>query len=112
VDYGTDFSILNRRPSGNGQQGGVNFGNAAAGAANGGLVVSVLEENVQVTLRALATAGKLDVLSRPYILASDNQLASILVGPGGAADPEHRGSPTRAGRSTRSSTATSASFWT
>jgi general secretion pathway protein D len=77
VDYGTDFSILNRRPNGNGQTIGTNFGTAAA---TGGLVVSVLEENVTATIRALAGNGKLDVLSRPYILASDNQLASILVG--------------------------------
>jgi general secretion pathway protein D len=78
VDYGVDFSILNRRPSGLGQTYGTNFGNASA--TGGGLVVSVLEQDVNVTLRALQTAGKLDVLSRPYILASDNQLASILVG--------------------------------
>ena len=77
LDYGVDFSILNRRPSGFGQVGGTNFGNAAAA---GGLVVSVLEENVSATLRALAISGKLDVLSRPYILASDNQLATIQVG--------------------------------
>ncbi len=42
--------------------------------------MSVLESNVNATLRALAVAGKLHVLSRPYILASDNQLASITVG--------------------------------
>jgi general secretion pathway protein D len=77
-DYGVDFSVLNRRPSGLGQSVGTNFGNAAA--TGGGLVVSVLEANVTATIRALANKGKLDVLSRPYILASDNQLASILVG--------------------------------
>lgn len=80
VDYGVDFSIMNQRPSGNGQTGGANFGNAAAGLSSGGLVVSVLETNFSATLHALAQAGKLDVLSRPYILASDNQLASIQVG--------------------------------
>jgi general secretion pathway protein D len=79
-DLGLDFSVLNTRASGNGQKIGSTFGNAAAGAANGGLVVSVLESQVQATLHALATAGKLDVLSRPYILASDNQQASITVG--------------------------------
>jgi type II secretion system protein D len=77
VDYGVDFSVLNRRPSGLGQVGGTNFGNATA---TGGLVVSVLETNVNATLRAIQSAGKLDVLSRPYILASDNQLAHIQVG--------------------------------
>jgi general secretion pathway protein D len=57
--------------------GGTGFGLAAE---TGGMIVSLAEENFQATLRALATEGKVDVLSRPYILASDNQLASILVG--------------------------------
>src|SRR5207237_4739266 len=56
------------------------LGNAAAATANGGLVVSIMEANLNATLHALAIDGKLDVLSRPYILASDNQLASITVG--------------------------------
>ncbi|HEY8669151.1 MAG TPA: type II secretion system secretin GspD [Tepidisphaeraceae bacterium] len=76
-DVGVDFSILNQRANGNGQRGGSTFDTPGV---QGGLVVSVLETNVQATLRALSTAGKLDVLSRPYILASDNQLASITVG--------------------------------
>jgi general secretion pathway protein D len=76
-DLGVDFSVLNQRASGNGEKAGTNFD---APAVTGGLVVSFLEKNVSMTLRALATAGKLDVLSRPYILASDNQLASITVG--------------------------------
>ncbi len=79
-DSGLDFSLLNVRPSGNGTSGGDMFGDAAAAAANGGLVVTVLEKNISATLHALQVAGKLDVLSRPYILASDNQEASILVG--------------------------------
>lgn len=79
-DLGWDFSILNTRSSGQGQRIGTAFGNAAAQTVNGGLVVSLLESQVQATLHALSTSGKLDVLSRPYILASDNQLASITVG--------------------------------
>jgi general secretion pathway protein D len=77
ADLGVDFSVLNTRPSGNGQKGGTNFGNAAA---TGGLVVSVIETNITATLHALAEENKLDVLSRPYLLASDNQLANILIG--------------------------------
>ncbi len=79
ADWGLDFSILNRRANGNGDAVGTALGNAAA-ASNGGLVASVLEKNLNITLHALATQGKLDVLSRPYILASDNQLATITVG--------------------------------
>jgi type II secretion system protein D len=75
ADFGTDFSILNTRPNGNGQ----GF-NQAFGQPGSGLTVTFLENNLNVTLHALAEQNKLDVLSRPYILASDNQEASILVG--------------------------------
>ncbi len=90
LDAGIDFSILNIRGKNalgqpQGQQGGTIFGNALAATAAqstgaGGMIVSLVEDNFTATLRALATVGKVDVLSRPYILASDNQEASILVG--------------------------------
>ncbi|HTL29608.1 MAG TPA: type II secretion system secretin GspD [Tepidisphaeraceae bacterium] len=76
-DLGAEFSILNLRASGNGQQGGTNFLIPKQGQ---GAVVQILETDFTATLRALETQGKLDVLSRPYILASDNQLATITVG--------------------------------
>ena len=79
-DLGLDFSVLNLRPSGNGQNLVSNLGNAAAQTANGGLAVSILENNLTATFHALAVQGRLDVLSRPYILTSDNQEANILVG--------------------------------
>jgi len=75
ADFGVDFSILNTRPNGNGQSFGQTFG-----APNTGLVINFLENNLNATLHALAQQNKLDVLSRPYILASDNQPADILVG--------------------------------
>ncbi len=75
ADWGTDFSILNTRANGNGQSFGQTFG-----APSTGLVVNFLEDNLNVQLHALAQQNKLDVLSRPYILASDNQPADILVG--------------------------------
>jgi type II secretion system protein D len=75
ADLGVDFSILNRRENGRGQTIGQTFG-----APGTGLVVSILEQNLTATLHALAEEDKLDVLSRPYILASDNQLANILIG--------------------------------
>jgi general secretion pathway protein D len=75
ADFGTDFSILNTRPNGNGQGFTQAFGQPGTG-----LTVNFLENNLNVTLHALAQQNKLDVLSRPYILASDNQEASILVG--------------------------------
>jgi general secretion pathway protein D len=76
-DVGAEWSILNLRSNGMGTKGGTDLG---LKTLTGGLVVQTLEENIQATLRLLETEGKLDVLSRPYILASDNQLASITVG--------------------------------
>ena len=77
-DLGAEFSILNLGAGGAQLlRGGTDFGLANQ---NSGLVVRMLETEVTATIRALETAGKLDVLSRPYILASDNQLASITVG--------------------------------
>ncbi|HVS72933.1 MAG TPA: type II secretion system secretin GspD [Phycisphaerae bacterium] len=80
-DIGVEYSAINTRLQAGsltlGTTVGQNFGVASQ---TGGLVVGVVENNVNATLRALATAGKLDVLSRPYILASDNQLASMIVG--------------------------------
>ncbi len=87
-DIGAELSALNVRAdrvgpfggeatSDRGQFGGGNFNIPVNGQ---GLVVQLLETNFEATIRALETTGKLDVLSRPYILASDNQLASITVG--------------------------------
>jgi general secretion pathway protein D len=72
-----EFSVLNLRASGNGFTIGTDFGVAAQ---SGGLAARVIETDVTAAIRALASTSKLDVLSRPYILTSDNQEASILVG--------------------------------
>lgn len=80
VDFGLDFSVLNIRPSGNGSSLTSDLGNAAANTANGGMAVAVAENTLKATLHALAVDNKLDVLSRPYILTSDNQEAIISVG--------------------------------
>jgi general secretion pathway protein D len=77
TDVGAEFSVLNLRANGQGSKGGVNFGLSKLA---GGLVAQVVENNFTATIRALESVGKLDVLSRPYILASDNQLARITVG--------------------------------
>jgi general secretion pathway protein D len=81
TDVGAELSVLNLRGSGNGQSIGTSFGIPTDPAAGGtGLVLQILETDFTAAIRALETTGKLDVLSRPYILASDNQLASITVG--------------------------------
>jgi general secretion pathway protein D len=51
----------------------------AAQQTSGGFY-KVLGDDFQVTLHALQTAGKTEVLSRPSILARNNQLATIIVG--------------------------------
>ena len=76
-DLGVEFSILNLRTNGNGSTFGTDF---AVAAQQGGLQINVLEVDVTAALRALEGLGTLDVLSRPYILTSDNQEASITVG--------------------------------
>jgi general secretion pathway protein D len=80
TDMGVDFSAFNTRKSGKGDDFVQNLGNAAAQAANGGGAFTITEGNLTATLHALAVNNKLDVLSRPEILASDNQLASVTVG--------------------------------
>jgi general secretion pathway protein D len=94
-DMGVDFSGLNLGAggaldtstglitAGHGQAGSSILG-AAAGAvsttAPPGMVLNVLSKNVDATVQALAQENKLDILSRPYILTSDNQEADITVG--------------------------------
>jgi general secretion pathway protein D len=51
---------------------------STAGGANG--FYQILGSDFQATLRAIASAGKVEVLSRPSILARDGQPATILVG--------------------------------
>jgi general secretion pathway protein D len=52
------------------------FGTTPPGAG----LYQVLGQDYQATLRAIATAGKTEVLSRPSILARNNQPATITVG--------------------------------
>ena len=49
-----------------------------AGAANG--IYQLATSDFQVTLKAIASAGRAEILSRPSILARDGQLAKIVVG--------------------------------
>ena len=82
LDLGLEFSILNLRPSERGSELFTDFDVTDFEAADqtGGLVMKLLEKDVTATLRALDAVGKLDILSRPYILTSDNQPATITVG--------------------------------
>jgi type II secretion system protein D len=57
--------------------GGTNFGVAAS---TDGFTLSVAAGDLRFFLRALERQNRLEVLSRPQILASDNQLANVNVG--------------------------------
>ena len=56
------------------------FGSALTpnGSANG--FYQIVGSDFQATLKAIATAGKAQILSRPSVLARDGQLAKIVVG--------------------------------
>ncbi|MEQ2009348.1 MAG: hypothetical protein ABMA26_21410 [Limisphaerales bacterium] len=78
----------NPNPGGNSGVAAQGFGTApikdlasvAALAAPGAGIYSILGNDFQATLRAIATAGKTEVLSRPSILARNNQAATISLG--------------------------------
>jgi general secretion pathway protein D len=81
VDLGADFSFMNLTSA---AITGDKYGNQLASniaelptPAAGGLTFTTLTRDFSTTIRALQTIGKLDVLSRPYILASDNQKANF-----------------------------------
>lgn len=83
---GSDIGIEGswKKDIGNNQTGIVNqvFGLASEGAtptSPAGLY-QVMSADWQATLRAIAEAGKTEILSRPTILARNNQMASINVG--------------------------------
>ena len=76
-DVGAEFSGLDLNGSGLGSTFSTDF---SVAAQTGGLIYNYKGNNFEATLRAMETAGKLEILSRPYILASDQQKASITVG--------------------------------
>ncbi len=77
LDLGVEWSVLNINIEGGTATVGTDFGVQALGS---GLVARYTSLDFQAALRALATVGKLDILSRPYLLASENQQANIMVG--------------------------------
>ena len=59
---------------------GSNFGLAAAANQSNGAFFTLNTQNAAATIYALATRGKVNVLSRPSIIARNNQQAAIVVG--------------------------------
>lgn len=85
VDLGTEFSMMNLNRNASvdttqvfGAPSPLSYQGAITSST--GLAVRAIEGDIDFTLRALQETGRLNVLSRPYILASNNQLATITVG--------------------------------
>ncbi|MCY2931856.1 MAG: type II secretion system secretin GspD [Planctomycetota bacterium] len=77
LDLGVELSGMNMRASGYGTKVGTDF---SVAAQTTGFTFKLNEQNVTAALRAIANKSTLDVLSRPYVLTADNQLATIMVG--------------------------------
>ena len=56
------------------------MGRQSAGLGYGGMVLSAANESVNVMVRALQDAGRINILSRPQIMTLDNQEAFVQVG--------------------------------
>ena len=85
LDLGAEFSMLNLRSDGGSTETTGIFGKPAAMTTEGGatrptgLSVRTLQGDLDLTLRALQETGRLNVLSRPYVLTRNNQTATITV---------------------------------
>jgi general secretion pathway protein D len=82
LDLGLEFSGMDLSGFKAGPEFGIGAGitaNNTTGAPNG-FVFTLDQKYFTAALNALANSTKLDVLSRPYILTSDNQEAQVMVG--------------------------------
>jgi len=77
MDIGTQLSVLDAETDGEDFSLGTDFD---LSGETSGLIFRTLSGDVSAVLRAFQEVGKLDVLSRPHILTSDNQTATITVG--------------------------------
>lgn len=75
-DVGVAWSLLTQQSNGNSQLNKFDY----TPLPTEGLTSQIIAGDLTVTLRALQEAGKLNVLSRPYIMTSNNQAATINVG--------------------------------
>lgn len=90
TDWGSEFSMLNLRDGGNGTEtiGALGrpldattpSGTLGSGVTgSGGLSIRTIQGDLDLTLHALQDTGKLNVLSRPYVLTRNNRMATITV---------------------------------
>lgn len=76
----TDNSMGTGKGSGNDLIIGTDLGAAGAPNSLGGFNITITGEDFSYLLRALQTDGRLEVLSRPQIMVSDNKTGTISVG--------------------------------
>jgi general secretion pathway protein D len=76
IDIGVDWTVTSTNGNGDSVTSGFNY----SPKATEGLTSHIIQGDLDITLRALQETGKLNVLSRPYIMTSNNQTATINVG--------------------------------
>jgi len=80
TNIGLESGYTHTYGPGKGQSVRTNFGVAADVQSKGGFSVSITSGDFNFFLQALRDEGRMEILSRPQILASDNQNARINVG--------------------------------
>ncbi len=78
LDFGFEGSFTSQDASG-GEQHTVGSDFGLSSMTSGGYY-KILDSDFSATLRAMATAGKLEVLSRPSVLTRNNETATITIG--------------------------------
>lgn len=80
LSNGTQVPVVSQQPINSVLGGSTSFGLANSMGVPGGAFAQLTGEDYIVTLKAAAQKGKVEILSRPTILARNNQKASIVVG--------------------------------
>jgi len=80
LSNGTQVPVVSQQPINSVLGGSTSFGLAQSTGIPGGAFATLTGQDYIVTLKAAAQNGKVEILSRPSILARNNQKASIVVG--------------------------------
>lgn len=80
LSNGTQVPVINQQRMNSVLGGSSSFGLANSTGIAGGAFAQLTGQDYIVTLKAAAQKGKIEILSRPSILARNNQKASIVVG--------------------------------
>ncbi|MDB6057960.1 MAG: Type secretion system protein [Verrucomicrobiales bacterium] len=80
LSNGTQVPVIGQQSMNSVVGGNTSFGLANSLGVPGGAFAQLTGQDYMVTLKAAAQKGKVEILSRPSILARNNQKASIVVG--------------------------------